>query len=93
MRRSSPPRPKRIADKLEIHHTPKHGSWLNVAEVELSVLGKRLKERVGDKSKLADACAALERERNRDGKGVDWRFTTQDARVKLKRLYPTMELW
>ena len=88
-----PAEAKRITDKLEIHHTPKHGSWLNVAEVELSVLGKRLKERVGDKAKLADACAAFERERNRGGKGVDWRFTTQDARVKLKRLYPTMELW
>ena len=88
-----PAEAKRIADKLEIHHTPKHGSWLNVAEVELSVLGKRLKERAGDKATLADACAAFERERNRAGKGVDWRFTTQDARVKLKRLYPTMELW
>jgi len=88
-----PAEAKRIADRLEIHHTPEHGSWLNVAEVELSVLGKRLKERVGDKTKLADACAAFERERNRNGKGVDWRFTTQDARVKLKRLYPTMELW
>ena len=88
-----PAEAKRIADKLEIHHTPKHGSWLNVAEVELSVLGKRLKERAGDKATLADACAAFERERNRAGKGVDWRFTTLDARVKLKRLYPTMELW
>jgi hypothetical protein len=88
-----PAEAKRVADKLEIHHTPKHGSWLNVAEVELSVLGKRLKERVGDKAKLADACAAFERERNRAGKGVDWRFTTEDARVKLKRLYPTTEVW
>jgi hypothetical protein len=86
-----PEEAKRIADKLEIHPTPKHGSWLNVAEVELSVLGKRLKERVGDKATLADACAAFERERNRAGKGVDWRFTTGDARVKLKRLYPTIE--
>ena len=88
-----PAEAKRIADKLEIHHTPKHGSWLNVAEVELSVLGKRLKERAGDKAKLADACTAFERERNRARKGVDWRFTNQDARVKLKRLYPTMERW
>ena len=88
-----PAEAKRIADKLEIHHTPKHGSWLNVAEVELSVLGKRLKERVGDRAKLADACAAFERERNRAGAGVNWRFTTDDARIKLKRLYPTTELW
>ena len=88
-----PAEAKRIADKLEIHYTPKHGSWLNVAEVELSVLGKRLKERVGDKAKLAEACAALERERNRARAGVNWRFTTPDARIKLKRLYPTTELW
>jgi len=88
-----PAEAKRIADKLEIHYTPKHGSWLNVAEVELSVLGKRLKERVGDKRQLAGACAAFERERNRTGAGVNWRFTTDDARIKLKRLYPTMELW
>jgi DDE superfamily endonuclease len=87
-----PAEAKRVAERLEIHHTPKHGSWLNVAEVELSVLGKRLKERVGDKDKLADACAAFERERNRAGAGVNWRFTTADARVKLKRLYPTIEV-
>lgn len=87
-----PAEAKRIADKLEIHHTPKHGSWLNVAEVELSVLGKRLKERGGDKANLAKACAAFERERNRAGKGVDWRFTTGDARIRLKRLYPTIEV-
>ena len=88
-----PAEAKRIADKLEIHYTPKHGSWLNVAEIELSVLGKRLKERVGDKNKLADACTALERERNRARAGVNWRFTTADARIKLKRLYPTTEVW
>ena len=88
-----PEQAKRIADKLEIHRTPKHGSWLNVAEVELSVLGKRLKERVADKENLASACAAFERDRNRAGAGVNWRFTTTDARVKLKRLYPTVEVW
>jgi hypothetical protein len=87
-----PAEAKRVAERLEIHHTPKHGSWLNVAEVELSVLGKRLKERVGDKAKLADACAAFERDRNRAGAGVNWRFTTADARIKLKRLYPTIEV-
>jgi len=89
----APAEAKRIADRLEIHHTPKHGSWLNVAEVELSVLGRYLKERVGDKAALAAACAAFERERNRAGKGVNWRFTTADARIKLKRLYPTTEAW
>jgi hypothetical protein len=89
----APAEAKRIADKLEIHYTPKHGSWLDVAEVELSVLGKRLKERVGDKGGLTGACAAFERERNGAGAGVNWRFTTADARIKLKRLYPTTELW
>ena len=88
----APAEAKRVADRLEIHYTPKHGSWLNVAEVELSVLGKRLKERLGDRAALADACAAFERERNRAGKGVDWQFTTEDARVKLKRLYPAIEV-
>jgi hypothetical protein len=87
-----PAEAKRLAERLEIHHTPKHGSWLNVAEIELSVLGKRLKERVGDKASLTAACAAFERERNRACKGVDWQFTTDDARVKLKRLYPTIEV-
>jgi hypothetical protein len=87
-----PAEAKRIAGRLEIHPTPKHGSWLNVAEIELSVLGKRLKERVGDKTQLAEACAAFERERNRAGSGVNWRFTTADARIKLKRLYPTIEV-
>jgi hypothetical protein len=89
----APAEAKRVADRLEIHYTPKHGSWLNVAEVELSVLGRRLKERVGDKATLAAACAALERERNAAGKGVDWQFTTADARVRLKRLYPTIGVW
>jgi hypothetical protein len=87
-----PAQAKAIADKLEIHHTPKHGSWLNVAEIELSVLGKRLKERVGDKAKLAAACHTFEKERNCSKAGVNWRFTTANARVKLKRLYPTIEV-
>jgi hypothetical protein len=87
-----PAEARRIADKLEIHHTPKHGSWLNVAEIELSVLGKRLKKRIGDKTNLAGACVAFEKERNRSKSGVNWRFTTTDARIKLKRLYPTIEV-
>ena len=89
----APAEAKRLADKLEIHHTPKHGSWLNAAEIELSVLGKRLKQRVGDQGHLSDACAAFERDRNRSKSGVNWRFTATDARIKLKRLYPTVELW
>ena len=88
----APAEAKRLADRLEVHHTPKHGSWLNVAEIELSVVGRRLRERVGDRPSLAAACAAIERDRNATGSTVDWRFTTADARVKLKRLYPTIEV-
>jgi hypothetical protein len=87
-----PAQARTIADKLEIHHTPKHGSWLNVAEIELSVLGKRLKQRVGDKAGLTGACHVFEQQRNRSKSGVNWRFTSANARVKLKRLYPTIEL-
>jgi transposase len=87
-----PAEARRIARKLEIHPTPRHGSWLNMAEIELSVLGRRLNQRVGDKASLAASCAAVERERNAARKGADWRFTAADARVKLKRLYPTIEV-
>ena len=88
----TPQEAKRLADRLEIHHTPKHGSWLNVAEVELSALGKRLPPRVPDAAALALHVAAVERDRNRAGKGCDWQFTAGDARVKLKRLYPSIEV-
>jgi transposase len=83
---------KRIADRLEIHYTPKHGSWLNMAEIEFSVLGKRLPERMADPTTLARHCAAAKRERNRTRAGVDWRFTADNARIKLKRLYPSIEV-
>ena len=85
----SPAEAKRIADRLEIHHTPKHGSWLNIAEVELSVLGRQcLDRRIADRETLAREVAAWELDRNESAAGVDWQFTTADARVKLKRLYP-----
>lgn len=87
-----PAEAKRLADKLEIHYTPKHGSWLNVAEIELSVLGKRLPDRLGDAASLARHCHADEQERNASGAGADWRFTSADARIKLKRLYPTIQV-
>jgi DDE superfamily endonuclease len=87
-----PAEAKRLADRLEIHHTPKHGSWLNVAEVELSALGKRLPGRVSDASALAAHVAAVERDRNDGARGCDWQFTADDARVKLKRLYPSIEV-
>ena len=87
-----PAEARRIADKLEIHHTPKHGSWLNIAEIELSTLsGQCLDRRIPDRETLEREVAAWEEERNALGGKVDWRFTTEDARIKLKRLYPSME--
>jgi len=88
----APDEARRIARKLEIHYTPKHGSWLNVAEVELSVLGRRLPARVPDRATLATHATALAEERNAAAKGCDWQFTTADARIKLKRLYPVTEV-
>jgi DDE superfamily endonuclease len=87
----SPAKAKRLADRLEIHPTPKHGSWLNVAEIELSVLGRQcLDRRIPDKPALIEEVAAWEETRNHAGGRVDWRFTTADARIKLKHLYPTI---
>ncbi len=84
-----PAEARRIADKLEIHYTPRHGSWLNMAEVELSVLARQcLDDRVEDKASLVRAVAAWEADRNERKVGIDWRFTTADARIKLRRLYP-----
>ena len=87
-----PAEARRLAEKLEIHYTPKHGSWLNMAEIELSVLGRQcLGERLGDRERLAGEVAAWEADRNRRGAQTEWRFTTADARIKLKRLYPTIQ--
>ena len=83
---------RRLARRLEIHYTPKHGSWLNIAEIELSALTKQcLDRRVPDIETLRRETKAWERERNGRQKGVDWRFTTEDARIKLKRLYPQIK--
>jgi len=83
---------RRIAEKLEIHYTPKHGSWLNMAEIELSVLGRQcLDERMADKPTLVQQVAAWEAKRNRKHCRVDWQFTAADARIKLKRLYPSVQ--
>ncbi len=87
----SPQEARRITEKLEIHHTPKHGSWLNVAEIELSVVGRRLVERVGSIGELSRQLAAMEKQRNDAAKGVDWQFNIDNARTKLKRLYPSFE--
>jgi hypothetical protein len=86
-----PAEAKRLADKLELHYTPKHGSWLNIAEIELSVLSRQcLDRRVPDFPTLQAEVAAWENRRNAAGGAVDWRFTTADARIKLKRLYPSL---
>ena len=86
-----PAEARRLADKLELHHTPKHGSWLNVAELELAVLERQcLRQRFGDRGGLEAAVAAWAARRNAAGAAVDWRFTTADARTKLKRLYPAI---
>jgi hypothetical protein len=87
-----PAEAKRLADKLEIHPTPKHGSWLNIAEIELSVLSRQcLDRRVPDFATMAAEVAAWQARRDRLGGTVDWRFTTADARIKLKRLYPKIQ--
>jgi transposase len=83
---------RRLAERLEIHYTPKHGSWLNMAELELSAMGRQcLAERTADKPTLARDVAAWEADRNRRKVKADWTFTTADARVKLKRLYPSID--
>ena len=84
-----PAEAKRLADKLEIHYTPKHGSWLNMAEIELGILQRQcLDRRLGDRATVEREVAAWVRERNAATRTVDWRFTTADARIKLKRLSP-----
>ncbi len=86
-----PAEARRLAAKLEIHYTPKHGSWLNMAEIELSVLDRQcLDRRLPDKETVGQETAAWEAERNARQMSVDWRFTTTDARIKLKRLYPSI---
>lgn len=87
-----PEEARRLLDKLEIHYTPKHGSWLNMAEIELGVLGRQcLDRRIPDREELKHEVAAWQRRRNESQATVDWQFTTADARVKLKRLYPNTE--
>jgi hypothetical protein len=84
-----PAEAKRLCDRLEIHHTPKHGSWLNIAECELSVLsGQCTDRRIADEETLRREVDAWQQERNAKQVTVDWQFTTEGARIKLKRLYP-----
>jgi hypothetical protein len=86
-----PAEAKRIADKLEIHYTPKHGSWLNMAEIELGILGRQcLDRRMGEFEVLEAEVEAWQSDRNASQTKVKWRFTTADARIKLVSLYPSM---
>ena len=86
-----PDEAKRLADRLEIHYTPKHGSWLNIAEIELSVLGRQcLHRRIPDRATLSAELAAWETAHNDHRAPVRWQFTSADARTKLAKLYPTI---
>ena len=88
----APAEARRLARKLEVHYTPKHGSWLNMAEIELSVLSRQcLDRRIGTQAELEREVAAWQAKRNGQAVGINWRFTTADARIKLKRLYPSLE--
>lgn len=87
----APEEARRIAKRLEFHYTPKHGSWLDMAEIELGVFTKQcLRKRIGDEVALKREVAALEDERNAARATIRWRFTTQDARTRLAHLYPTI---
>jgi hypothetical protein len=86
-----PAEARRLAERFEFHYTPKHGSWLNMAEIELSVLSRQcLDRRIPDASTLAGEVAAWVHRRNSAGATVSWQFTTADARIKLKHLYPSL---
>lgn len=86
----SPGEARRIIERLEIHYTPKHGSWLNMAEIEIGVLRRQcLDRRIPDRETLCKEVKAWQKQRNGNGSTVDWRFTTEDARIRLKSLYPS----
>jgi len=83
----------RIARQLQFHYTPKHGSWLNMAEIELSILSRQcLSRRIPEKRTLSKEVKAWQAERNHSGATINWRFRTKDARIKLKRLYPSFDV-
>ena len=87
-----PAEARRIAERLEIHYTPKHGSWLDMAEIEIGVLARQcLDRRIPDQGALRREAGAWQQQRNRDTIRVGWRFTTADARIKLKSLYPSIQ--
>ena len=85
----SPQEAWRLRNRLEIHYTPKHGSWLNIAEIELSILTRQcLNRRMGDFAQYCNEVKSWYNQRNAIQKVVDWQFTTENARIKLKKLYP-----
>jgi hypothetical protein len=87
-----PSEARRLTEKLEIHYTPKHGSWLDMAEIELGIMNRQcLNRRLSDATTLQREVAVWENDRNQRSTQVNWRFTTADARVKLRRLYPSIE--
>ena len=87
-----PTEARRIAERLQVHYTPKHGSWLNMAEIEIGVLARQcLDRRIPDNAALHQEVEAWQGCRNRDAVRVNWRFTTEDARFKLKSLYPSIQ--
>ena len=87
----APAEARRLIEKLELHYTPKHGSWLNMAEIEFSVLTRQcLDRRIGSRTELEREVAAWQAKRNEQAVGINWRFTTTDARIKLKHLYPSI---
>jgi len=87
-----PSEARRLVEKLEIHYTPKHGSWLDIDEIELSVLSRQcLHQRIGSMACLKEILQSWEEQRNGEEHTVTWRFTTENARIKLRRLYPILE--
>jgi hypothetical protein len=87
-----PAEARRILERLEFHYTPKHGSWLNMAEIEFGILQRQcLNRRVPDQETLREQVAAWQQRRNKQATAVNWQFTNEDARIKLKRLYPSMD--
>ena len=90
-KRFEPKKARRLAEKLEIHYTPKHGSWLNMAEIEISLLARSaLKARVASRVEFEETVKSNVARRNRKPRPINWQFTNKDARIKLKRLYPSV---
>jgi hypothetical protein len=88
----TPEEARRLTERFEFHYTPKHGSWLNIAEIEFSVLSRQcLDQRIGEAETLRNKVRAWTQQRNASSKNIDWQFTTADARINLKRLYPVIQ--